>query len=337
MRQPTGFAILACTALLWPGESRAQSDCPPLTGRNVAVSPTVSVHVVEWGGSGPPVVFLSGLSGTPYSFDEFAPLFADRWRVIGIGRRGILPSTPDSSDLTAGRLVSDVAAILDSFSIDAVHVVGSSFGGDEATLLAAWHPQRVLSLTLLDSYDNAPETGTFAELDSLKWPTVPVMREDSLSLRSLQVAVQAGRGPFPARHPMTAICAQHRFDSAGRWLGRATPGAILGKLVSGMVPMPYSSIRHPALAVFRLSRDVYDEHPMHALDVEDQELARMAFLVWMRASRAARDRFRHEVPHARIVEIAGARHSVHLSHPERTYLAMRAFFQQVDSGEAAWR
>src|SRR5262245_30863315 len=42
----------------------------------VTVDKDVRLEVLDWGGSGRPIVFLSGLGATAHIFDEFAPKIA---------------------------------------------------------------------------------------------------------------------------------------------------------------------------------------------------------------------------------------------------------------------
>src|SRR5262245_37748813 len=56
---------------------------------DVSVAGGVSLEVLDWGGSGSPMVFLAGGgNSTPHDFDDFAPRFTNRHRVVGITRRG---------------------------------------------------------------------------------------------------------------------------------------------------------------------------------------------------------------------------------------------------------
>ena len=50
--------------------------------------PGVALHYVNWGGTGPVLVFLTGLGDSARAFDSLAPRFTDRARVLGLTRRG---------------------------------------------------------------------------------------------------------------------------------------------------------------------------------------------------------------------------------------------------------
>jgi hypothetical protein len=54
----------------------------------VTVELGVKLEVLDWGGSGCPLVFLAGLGDTAHVFDNFAPKFTGRYHVYGITRRG---------------------------------------------------------------------------------------------------------------------------------------------------------------------------------------------------------------------------------------------------------
>lgn len=70
----------------------AQTSAPPDRTKHriqlVTVEKGVRLEVVDWGGSGPPLVFLAGGNSTAHVFDSFAPRFTATHRVLGITRRG---------------------------------------------------------------------------------------------------------------------------------------------------------------------------------------------------------------------------------------------------------
>jgi len=48
----------------------------------------VRLHSVDWGGNGPPILFLiNGGNGSAHTFDSFAPQFTQRFHVLGLTRR----------------------------------------------------------------------------------------------------------------------------------------------------------------------------------------------------------------------------------------------------------
>src|SRR4051812_43142149 len=85
-------ALLSSAAVLaHASASSAQNstiDPSPHTTRRVTVASGVSLEVVDWGGSGSPVVFLAGYGNSAHVFDDFAPELRDKHRVLGITRRG---------------------------------------------------------------------------------------------------------------------------------------------------------------------------------------------------------------------------------------------------------
>jgi len=54
----------------------------------VTVDKGVKLEVLDWGGSGPPLVFLAGLGNSAHNFDSFAPNFTTRHHVYAFTRRG---------------------------------------------------------------------------------------------------------------------------------------------------------------------------------------------------------------------------------------------------------
>ncbi|GAA1742277.1 alpha/beta fold hydrolase [Aeromicrobium alkaliterrae] len=110
------------------------------------------IHVTDSGGDGPAVVLGHGLlfSGWMY-FPQVAAL-RDRYRCITVDWRGqgqSPPATAGGYDMDT--LTDDLVGVLDAFGLDAVHYVGLSMGGFVGMRLAARHPERVRSLTLLDT------------------------------------------------------------------------------------------------------------------------------------------------------------------------------------------
>src|SRR5262245_4128252 len=81
--------------------------------KHVAVDTNVKLEVLDWVGSGRPIVLLAGLSNTGHSFDQLAPKLAAHYHVFGITRRGSGESSKPESGYDADRLGDDVLAVID--------------------------------------------------------------------------------------------------------------------------------------------------------------------------------------------------------------------------------
>ena len=82
-------------------------DRAPHLVRLVAVEDGVQLEVLDFGGSGRPVVLLAGLGNTAHIFDAFAPKLNGA-HVYGITRRGYGASSRPESGYDVARLGEDV-------------------------------------------------------------------------------------------------------------------------------------------------------------------------------------------------------------------------------------
>lgn len=68
-----------------------------LQARYIQVDKDVTLEAVDWGGTGRPLVLLSGLGNTAHIFDKFALKLTPNYHVYGITRRGFgISSAPES-------------------------------------------------------------------------------------------------------------------------------------------------------------------------------------------------------------------------------------------------
>lgn len=120
----------------------------------VTVDKDVKLEVVDWGGSGRPVVLLTGLGNNAHVYDKFAPKLTSTYHVYGITRRGFGASSKpplDNGNYTADRLGDDVLAVLASLKIDKLVLVGHSIAGEELSSIGSRHPEKVAGLIYLDA------------------------------------------------------------------------------------------------------------------------------------------------------------------------------------------
>jgi pimeloyl-ACP methyl ester carboxylesterase len=111
----------------------------------------IRLHYLDWGGTGDVLLLLTGLGSDAHVFDEFAPKFTGRFRVIALDRRGFGESDKPTSGYDIDTRVEDVRQFLDALKINMVNIVGHSAAGDEMTRFASLYPKRVNKLVYLEA------------------------------------------------------------------------------------------------------------------------------------------------------------------------------------------
>jgi pimeloyl-ACP methyl ester carboxylesterase len=88
-------------------------------------------------GSGPPVLLLGGLLGGAFCWRLTVPALASRYSVFAVDLPGSGLSSDSGMDCCMSQQVRRLAAFVDKMAWDELSVVGSSYGGAIAMLLAA--------------------------------------------------------------------------------------------------------------------------------------------------------------------------------------------------------
>jgi len=118
----------------------------------------LTLHFLEWGTIGRPTVcFLHGGSAHAHWFDQVTPAFADRYHLIALDQRGHGESQwAEPPAYGTENFASDLIGFFDSLSLERVALVGHSMGGHNSMSFAAWHPDRVSALVIVDSRPTIP-------------------------------------------------------------------------------------------------------------------------------------------------------------------------------------
>jgi esterase len=109
----------------------------------------LTFHYLDWGGDGPPLVMLHGLSGHARTWDHTAAAVRDRYRVVALDQRGHGDSEW-ASRYGFALMADDLLGFLDALDLGKVTLMGLSMGGIVSFLFAASHPERVSRLLVLD-------------------------------------------------------------------------------------------------------------------------------------------------------------------------------------------
>lgn len=120
-------------------------------------------HKVE--GEGEPLLLLNGGLMTYATWEPMSTRFKRHHRLILCDLRGQLLSPGEvSADLADN--VADLTGLLDHLEIGSTHVLGASYGGEIAVLMAALAPDRVRSLVAVTAADHADEA---MRRENLEW------------------------------------------------------------------------------------------------------------------------------------------------------------------------
>jgi pimeloyl-ACP methyl ester carboxylesterase len=101
---------------------------------------------------GEPAVLLHGFPQDSRAFDRLSPaLHSAGLRTLAPDQRGYSPGARPAgrSAYALRELVDDVLALLHAAGLESAHLVGHDWGGIVGWALAAWHPWRVRTLTVL--------------------------------------------------------------------------------------------------------------------------------------------------------------------------------------------
>ena len=294
----------------------AWRDSSPHRVRRISVSAGVRLEVLDWGGTGPALIFLAGFGNSAHVFDNFAPEFVPHFRTLGITRRGFGASDKPSSGYDTVSLVRDIIVVLDSLGIARATLAAHSYGGSELNYLAVRYPNRVDRLIYLDAavnhrqlYDSPDWLAAFPT--DPPYPTYADYGGESVHAWLLWAERLSGPG-----YPEAEIRSMFRFDEAGIARGSTAADSLDRVLQRETLPAQLTRIRIPALAIYAVPGAAPVMFPFwNALDPTGRARAQRHFETISTAWRKQIERFRAEVERVRIREIPGARHYVFLTHP----------------------
>src|SRR6476620_837786 len=152
--------VLSCLHFCLCGQKNHQK-------KSITGSTGNQLEVVDWGGKGQAILFLTGLGNTAHVYDGFAPRFTNNFHVYGMSRRGYGASVQTKRGYGIDTLAKDILKVIDALDVDKVILISHSIAGDEITTFASQYPNRVLKVIYLDAaYDHS-------NLEQLPFPEFP--------------------------------------------------------------------------------------------------------------------------------------------------------------------
>jgi pimeloyl-ACP methyl ester carboxylesterase len=139
------------TLLLVLGATGSLAGTTPLIA-DIASADSVLIHAEMWGDQGPAIVLVHGWScDSTYWRSQVLPLSLD-YRVVAIDLAGHGKSGAGRKTYTMASFGQDVAAVLKSWDLRDVVLVGHSMGGAVITEAALIAPERVIGLIGVDNF-----------------------------------------------------------------------------------------------------------------------------------------------------------------------------------------
>ena len=167
------LAAVLVSVCLW---GCASDRLDPHPREAFAVVGGVRLHYIDWGGQGDCLLFLTPLGGDLLEqFGTLAPQFTDRFRVLGLTRRGQGQSDKPNGGYDTDTLVRDIVGFLDQMGVPRAHLAGQSIAGAEMTRLAATNPSRVMRLVYLDAAVDYKASAQLSEEAGLGPPDDPAL------------------------------------------------------------------------------------------------------------------------------------------------------------------
>ena len=190
----------------------------------ISVEDDVRLEVLDWGGTGRPVILLAGMGSTAHVFDAFATKLRANYHVYGITRRGFGNSSrpvPSNGNYNADRLGDDVLAVIDALKISRPILIGWSIAGEELSSIGTRHPDAVSGLVYLDA------GYSYAFFD----PQYAMKNPPAGSMPAIDQAIVDGEQKYagPINVPVLAIYAAPHIQLTMPGRGRAATAAAEAK------------------------------------------------------------------------------------------------------------
>ncbi|MGC2661421.1 MAG: alpha/beta hydrolase [Bryobacteraceae bacterium] len=331
LKRPRGFGFVLIA--LFTVNSLAQthwSDPSPHKTIFVRVEKNVQLEVLDWGGSGKPIVLLAGGGNTAHVFDDFAPKLVATNHVYGITRRGWGASGFAPSN-DPERLGKDVLTVIEFLNLKKPILVGHSIAGAELSSAANLRPDLIGGLIYLEAgYSYAFDNGkgsNIMEAQKLQAPQPPPPTEmDLASFYALHRYYERVNGfPFPEAE----LREQKEATPDGR-VGKdrnAPGGQMLMNLIMGTDAKKYSQI--PVLALFIFA----NPHSLGAwVDQNTDPSVRKAANAYSAALDPLTERqikaVEAGIPSAHVEIVPNAHHYVFLSNQEEVLRDINAFLSK---------
>jgi esterase len=260
-------------------------------------------HYLDWGGGGPPLLFLHGGGLNAHTWDVVCVMLRDRYRCIALDQRGHGDSEwSPVIDYAIETQLADVEGLVQQLRLENPVLIGQSMGGLNSIAYAIRHSREMKGLVVVDVGPEINPAGTqrireFASTPELDSPEA-----------FLERAVRFN----PLRNPAVLKRSLHynlRQTPAGKWVlkhdqRRASEEyAKIGTAQRERIAQQIPRISCPTLVVRGALSDVLTDE--------------------------AADKFAHLLSNGRWVRVDNAGHNVQGDNPGRLLAVLLPFLQEI--------
>ena len=285
----------------------------------------IRLHYLDWGGSGAVLILIHGGLDNAHIFDDLAPAFTDRFRVIAYDLRGHGRSDA-KRPFDAATRTEDLRGLMDSLGIAKAHLAGWSMAGNDITAMAGSHPERVDHIVYLEGAYDWSEPGFAAGFKSVPFDFTPPA--------SAMTSLDAYRG-YQQRTWFPAASDVARFEAYVRDLvviqsdgsvRQRMPDSVM-QAVLNTVPTDrrdYTKVGSLALAIF--AESYFDSRNGDASQCAKNLAWEQKYMAPFRA--ASKERVRRELRGVEIVNVPGTHKDFVFTSREQVVAAMRRFLTE---------
>jgi pimeloyl-ACP methyl ester carboxylesterase len=286
------------------------------------------LHYLDWGGKGSVLLFLPGLGNTAYVFDRIARQFNDKFHVLSLTRRGHGDSDYPDSGYDLETLTEDLRQFLDILKINKVIFAGSSMAHVEICHFSALYPERVLKIIYFDAAYDRSQFKRFEEHYPLKGVKPPGIDEDFYSVEDY---VAYTNKTFPEMEEIWGdLYAEELLHEI-----KITPDGKIVDRISDELNRKFINISRnyspedsktiaPVLSFYAIW-DRFDFFSYYLTDEQKTKLYTYRKEIRFPVQRELIEKFRRDVPHAKVVEIPQGHHWCFIKHEELIVDEMNKF------------
>ncbi len=303
----------------------------------VDVGEGVRLEVLNWGGTGRPVVLLAGSGNTAHVFEDFAPKLIEccHVHVYGITRRGFGLSSKPERGYSTPDLAEDDWRVIQALKLQKPVLMGHSVAGSEMTFIGQKLSSELGALVYLDAnadpldypWDNAEYRALITK--SMTGAPGPPKRTaaDDASVEAYQAyQKRIGEAPFPAAE----IRNMYEMNPDGSVGKDRTPPYVSEEIGVGSIAKDYRGIHIPVLALIAVPLPPAEKWKKRApKNEEERRDSQRSDEILMEYVHRWENNLKRADPLATIVELPGAHHYMFLSEQSEVLRDIKSFLQTL--------